>query len=96
MRVEHPGPSPTCSTPCATAAAAADGVVGDRDVTATLVGTDPERVRVIVRYWHRPMTSYATTTAVVEALAAVLADRSLAAAVSSPVPPPTLPPPPTV
>ena len=96
VRVEHTGPVTDLLDTLREAAAAAEGVVPDRAVTATLVGTDPERVRVIVRYWHRPMTSYAATTAVVEALASVLADRSLAAAVSSPVPPPMPAPPPTV
>ena len=96
VRVEHTGPVTDLLDTLREAAAAAEGVVPDRAVTATLVGTDPERVRVIVRYWHRPMTSYASTTAVVEALASVLADRSLAAAVSSPVPPPMPAPPPTV
>ena len=78
------------------AATAADGVLVDRGVTVTLVGTDPQQLRVIVRYWHHPMTSFTTTTAVVDSLASVLADRSLTAAVTSPVPPLMPAPPPTV
>jgi small-conductance mechanosensitive channel len=96
VRVERPGPAAELLEALRAAVTAADGVVVDRPVFATLVGTDPQQVRVIVRYWHRPMASYATTTAVVGALTAVLADRSLAAAVTSPVPPLMAAPPPTL
>ena len=97
VRVEHAGPAADLLDALRTAASC-----GRRrrrrssPSSRPSSGTDPQQVRVIVRYWHRPMTSYATTTAVVEALTAVLADRSLAAAVTSPVPPLMAAPPPTL
>ncbi|MEV7692139.1 mechanosensitive ion channel domain-containing protein [Microbacterium sp. NPDC089189] len=81
----------------ATITDAVHAVVGvhTREPVAVLVQTvEPERLTLLVRFWHHPLAAPAVVSPVVAGIAAALTEQGIAATVTSdiPVPPLTLPP----
>lgn len=76
------------------AAGATAGVVADPAPSAVVLTVEPDRLTVLIRFWHAPLSYVGTTSAVVASLGEFLRERTVQGTVTSqrPEPPLTMPP----
>ena len=75
---------------------AVDGVHRDPAVGVLVIAVEPERLSLVVRFWHDPLGGPAVTSEVVRAAAGALADTNRPAVVTSESAVPALIPPPVL